>query len=227
MNTKNAGQKKADETLVNSERLHVGQHNSLEKLGTPERSAFPQASSGNSGQLEVHQETGQSLTWWYRYESGECLSQREKQRTLHTPLVFSHTKTKAQATKKGEKQILSASGVEVGNFINPKAQAKTHCFWVKSRSKSYLLPEKKKGGQKTLLRERPCANIKQMSENAGKGAGKLYCTQHNLQIQSKVQLPWGRRQKQQEKPTSEPQAHKVCLRMRLDKKIKNYAPWLL
>lgn len=145
MNTKNAGKKKADETLVNSERLHVGQHNSLEKLGTPERSAFPRASSGSSGQLEVHQETGESLTWWDRYEAGECLSQREKQRTLHTPLVFSHTKTKAQATKKGEKQILSASGVEVGNFINPKAQAKTHCFRVKSRSKSYLLPEKKKG----------------------------------------------------------------------------------
>ena len=57
MNIKNIGKKKADEMLMNSKRLCEGQHSSLEKLGTPERSSFLWASFGKSGQLEIQQRT--------------------------------------------------------------------------------------------------------------------------------------------------------------------------
>ena len=74
MNIKNIGKKKADEMLMNSKRLCEGQHSSLEKLGTPERSSFLWASFGKSGQLEIQQRTKEPhsvVQVWSRENSSE------------------------------------------------------------------------------------------------------------------------------------------------------------
>lgn len=177
--------------LINSKRLHVGQHNSLEKLGLQAEVFFHGPPLGTQEDNWTYIKKTERPTQWCRYAAGQRLPLREKHRTLHTPLSYKQFKP----LEKGEKQILSASGTEAGNSVAPKPQAKTHYFWKRIRSKSYLPLGEKRVGQKTLLRARPCTNIKQMPENAGKRGWKLSCTQDNPQIQSKVWLPWGRRQK--------------------------------
>ena len=139
---------------------------------------------------------------------------------LHS-LDSSFTQSKQhKLQEKREKQILSASEIRQEILLLQKLRQRLTVSAKRLEAKVTCSQEKKKWVK--TLRANPCTNIKQISENAGKGLENS--TAAKTTYSSKVKFGYhgegGRNIRK--KPTSETQAHRVW-RMKLYKKIKNYA----